>query len=255
MINIGQLISNIHSAWYPPRPSIDDSASTAPSTTANEYTPCGPGGCGPSEQAPTQEPDEHWEGTGPCHDAAWKQEPEHATEEAVDPRGQEEEAARAEQVPGQGALGSAATRMVPEGFTTLVIRNIPARYTQEKLLAEFGADGSFDLFFLPYSFRDGRTMGYAFINFRTHDFAVQFQQQWHRQFLQDHGRTKHLDVTAATVQGLAANLEQFNGKSVARLQRVGMLPVFLDEAAQRLDPIRELQRYGTIPVPRSGQTN
>ncbi|CAE8677629.1 unnamed protein product [Polarella glacialis] len=144
------------------------------------------------------------------------------------------------------AGGGPATRLVPDGFTTLVIRNIPARYNQEMLLAEFIPDGSFDFFFLPYSFKDARTMGIAFLNFRTHASALIFQEKWHRQFLQDHGRTKHLDVAAATTQGLEANLQQFNSKSIARFQRVGMLPVFMDEAANRVDPLRELQRFGRI---------
>ncbi|CAE8639756.1 unnamed protein product [Polarella glacialis] len=147
-----------------------------------------------------------------------------------------------------------ATRSVPEGFTTLVIRNIPARYTQEMLLTEFIPDGSFDFFFLPYSFKDARTMRIAFINFRTHALALDFQGRWHRHFLQDHGRTKHLDVAAATVQGLEANLDvaaatvqvQFNAKSIARFQRVGMLPVFLDESDNRMAPLCELQRFGRI---------
>ncbi|CAE8647575.1 unnamed protein product [Polarella glacialis] len=157
----------------------------------------------------------------------------------------EEKASQLTAAPVAGS-GSAATRSVPEGFTTLVIRNIPARYNQEMLLAEFIPDGSFDFFFLPYSFKDARTMGIAFLNFRTHASALSFQEKWHRQFLQDHGRTKHLDVAAATTQGLQANLQQFNSKSVARFQRVGMLPVFIDEAANRLDPLSELQRFGRI---------
>ncbi|CAE8604225.1 unnamed protein product [Polarella glacialis] len=138
------------------------------------------------------------------------------------------------------------TRSVPDGFTTLVVRNIPARYNQEMLLAEFIPDGSFDFFFLPYSFKDARTGGIAFINFRTHALAFDFKQKWHRQFLQDHGRTKHLDVAAATTQGLEANLQQFNAKSIARFQRVGMLPVFLDESANHMDLLRELRRFGCI---------
>ncbi|CAE8592817.1 unnamed protein product [Polarella glacialis] len=156
-----------------------------------------------------------------------------------------EEAACQPTAPPAAGSGT-ATRLVPDGFTTLVIRNIPARYTQEMLLAEFIPDGSFDFFFLPYSFKHARTMGIAFINFRTHAVALSFQENWHRQFLQNHGRTKNLDVAAATVQGLEANLQQFNTKSIARFKRVGMLPVFLDESADRLDPLRELQRFGRI---------
>eukprot|EP00440_Ansanella_granifera_P056163 gb/GFBE01060873.1/.p1 GENE.gb/GFBE01060873.1/~~gb/GFBE01060873.1/.p1 ORF type:complete len:266 (+),score=30.50 gb/GFBE01060873.1/:1-798(+) len=148
-----------------------------------------------------------------------------------------------EQVP----MGSIATRPVPLGYTTLVVRNIPARYNQEMLLREFGADGGLDFLHLPYSFRDQRTMGYAFLNFRTHQLAIKFQEKRHHTFLQDHGRTKYLDVTAATKQGLATNVLQFTPKSVARLQRVGMLPIFLNEVGVRVDAMREMQRYGVIP--------
>eukprot|EP00440_Ansanella_granifera_P057895 gb/GFBE01062761.1/.p1 GENE.gb/GFBE01062761.1/~~gb/GFBE01062761.1/.p1 ORF type:complete len:372 (+),score=62.72 gb/GFBE01062761.1/:1-1116(+) len=150
--------------------------------------------------------------------------------------------------------GSIASRPVPLGYTTLVVRNIPARYNQEMLLHEFGwEDATFDFLHLPYSFRDQRTMGYAFLNFRTHELALEFQERRHHTFLQDHGRTKYLDVTAATKQGLAANLEQFSPKSIARLQRVGMLPIFLNEAGVRLDPLREMQRHGLMPVPAAGR--
>jgi hypothetical protein len=146
---------------------------------------------------------------------------------------------------------SPSLRPLQDTFTTLVVRNIPARYSQDMLLLEFQPDGAFDLFFLPYSFRDGRTMGYAFLNFRNHRQAITFQQRWHRQFLNDHGRTKHLDVAAATVQGLLPNLRQFNARSLLRLQRVGKLPALFDERARRLDTISELIRYGIIRAARA----
>jgi len=144
--------------------------------------------------------------------------------------------------------GSSAMRELPEGSTTLVIRNIPRRYTQDALVAEFIPDGSFDFVYQPYSFTNARTMGYAFINFRTHAAALEFQRSWHRTFLQDHGRTKHLDVAAADAQGLEVNLLQLNAKSVARLMRVGRLPLFFDEAGHRLDALKELGRRGIIPL-------
>eukprot|EP00930_Biecheleria_cincta_P039334 TRINITY_DN2704_c0_g2_i5.p1 TRINITY_DN2704_c0_g2~~TRINITY_DN2704_c0_g2_i5.p1 ORF type:complete len:301 (-),score=43.49 TRINITY_DN2704_c0_g2_i5:223-1125(-) len=136
----------------------------------------------------------------------------------------------------------------PAGFTTLVVRNIPARYKPSMLLQEFGSDGSFDFLFLPYSFRESSTMGVAFINFRSHDCALSFQERWQRQFLRDHGRTKHLDVAAATYQGLVQNLKQFNPKNIARLDCAGMLPIFFDSLGNRLNSMQELKRYGVLPA-------
>eukprot|EP00930_Biecheleria_cincta_P039335 TRINITY_DN2704_c0_g2_i6.p1 TRINITY_DN2704_c0_g2~~TRINITY_DN2704_c0_g2_i6.p1 ORF type:complete len:311 (-),score=42.75 TRINITY_DN2704_c0_g2_i6:223-1155(-) len=143
---------------------------------------------------------------------------------------------------------AAASREVPAGFTTLVVRNVPARYKPNMLLQEFVPDGSFDFFFLPYSFRDSKTMGVAFVNFRSHNLALRFQERWQRQFLRDHGRTKHLDVAAATYQGLVQNLKQFNPKNIARLDCAGMLPIFFDSLGNRLNSMQELKRYGVLPA-------
>lgn len=141
-----------------------------------------------------------------------------------------------------------ASREIPAGVTTLVIRNIPARYTQSMLLHEFGGpDGSFDFFYLPYSFRDSKTVGVAFINFRSHHAAVCFQEMWHRCFLWGTGRGKHLDVVAATIQGLVGNLKQFNPKCIARLGHVGKLPAFFDDQGNQLNSIGELRRHGVLP--------
>jgi hypothetical protein len=140
-----------------------------------------------------------------------------------------------------------APRKLPAGFTTIVIRNIPARYTRDMLLEEFEPDGSFDFFFLPYSFRHSKTMGVAFVNFRSHDLALDFQTRWNRCYLSDHGcKNKHLDIAAAAMQGLADNLRQFNAKNVARLNSVGMLPLLLDKGGNRLNSMKELQRYGIV---------
>eukprot|EP00440_Ansanella_granifera_P053114 gb/GFBE01057585.1/.p1 GENE.gb/GFBE01057585.1/~~gb/GFBE01057585.1/.p1 ORF type:complete len:252 (+),score=28.57 gb/GFBE01057585.1/:1-756(+) len=146
---------------------------------------------------------------------------------------------------------SMAECQVPLGYTTLVVRNIPARYNHGRLLHEFGGNSGFDFLFLP-SHRDQRPAGYAFLNFRTHALALKFQKTWHRACLEAHGRVKSLHIVAATEQGLAANLSQFTPRIVERLRRIGLLPIFLDEAGVCLDPLREMQRHGIIPVPSDG---
>lgn len=148
---------------------------------------------------------------------------------------------------------SVADQELPEGCTTLVIRNIPARKTQASLLQEFVPDGGFDLFILPFSFSCKRTMGIAFINFRSPAQALEFKLRWNRQFLRDHGRTKHLDVTAATEQGVEANLRQFNAKNLTALHRFNMLPAFFDEVGLRLDSLNELKRLGVLKCIKIGK--
>lgn len=107
-------------------------------------------------------------------------------------------------------------RELPPEVTTLVIRNIPARYTKEKLLEEFVPDGRFDLLHFPYDIEAMCTSGYAFINFVSHEAALDFQKEVHGTYPK-HGRGKHFDVRAAEVQGFQATLSTVNANR--KLQR------------------------------------
>lgn len=110
----------------------------------------------------------------------------------------------------------------------MVVRNIPARYTQARLLQEWPPDGTYDLLHLPFSFREKRTLGFAFLNMKSHELAVAFQNRWHGKYLTMRGRTKHLDVTAASVQGLEANLLQLQGRNIDQLINDDFLPAVFD---------------------------
>eukprot|EP00930_Biecheleria_cincta_P069642 TRINITY_DN5735_c0_g2_i1.p1 TRINITY_DN5735_c0_g2~~TRINITY_DN5735_c0_g2_i1.p1 ORF type:complete len:373 (+),score=40.75 TRINITY_DN5735_c0_g2_i1:91-1209(+) len=142
---------------------------------------------------------------------------------------------------------SASLRAIPEGCTTLAVRNIPARYTKMMLLEEFGPHGSFDYFYVPYSFRLRKTTGMGFLNFRSHALALVFQRKWHRRFLgPSTPKSKGIDIAPADYQGMAENLKRFSSDSIARLARVGMLPVFLDSDGNCLDAMQVLQSYGAL---------
>lgn len=108
-------------------------------------------------------------------------------------------------------------REIAPGVTTLVIRNIPGRYTKDKLLEEWIPDGTFDLMHLPYNVSNQRSCGYVFLNFVSHAAALEFQAKVHGSYLK-FGTSKHLDVSAAEVQGLNGMLELAN--SNRKRQRV-----------------------------------
>ncbi|CAE8621726.1 unnamed protein product [Polarella glacialis] len=118
-----------------------------------------------------------------------------------------------------------------EDHMTVMIRNIPARFTKAQLLRDFDAHGpsGIDYFFQPVDLQTGKTKGMAFVNFRSKAQAAKFQDQWHRQRLPNHGRGKVLDITAAHVLGITANLAQFTDHTLGSLCKHDALPVVIDE--------------------------
>jgi hypothetical protein len=105
---------------------------------------------------------------------------------------------------------------IPDGFTTIIVRNIPLKYTCELLLGVWPADGTYDYLYLPSSYYKNVPMGYAFVNFTSRQFMIDFVQRWNRQYLPGRRRAKRLNIGFADVQGLRRN--------VARLQRIKLLP-------------------------------
>ena len=87
-------------------------------------------------------------------------------------------------------------KIIPEDFTldlksifdqkdrraTLMIRNIPNKYTQKMMLdylEELKIDQLFDFFYLPIDFKNKCNVGYAFINFVHPIFLISFYKQLH----------------------------------------------------------------------------
>jgi hypothetical protein len=66
-------------------------------------------------------------------------------------------------------------------FTTLMMRNIPNRFSRDQLLDLFDEQGfatCYDLVYLPLDFKQGVGLGYAFINFVSNAEAARFQKHF-----------------------------------------------------------------------------
>ncbi|KAF4694827.1 hypothetical protein FOZ62_015232, partial [Perkinsus olseni] len=101
--------------------------------------------------------------------------------------------------------------------TTVMLRNIPNKYTQRMLLevlAEEGFADKVDFFYLPIDFRNKCNVGYAFINLCSHEYALQFMNVFHHYKLTAFNSLKVCETGFARIQGLQANINHYRNSPV-----------------------------------------
>jgi hypothetical protein len=125
--------------------------------------------------------------------------------------------------------------------TTMMIRNIPNRYTQRELIEELeslGFAGSFDFFYAPIDFGTMGNVGYAFVNFVSPEWAASCRQHLDGFIFRRHQqrtRKKVATVSVAHLQGLTANIRHYENAAVtgrARSKRCG--PVIMTNIASAM---------------------
>jgi RNA recognition motif 2 len=102
--------------------------------------------------------------------------------------------------------------------TSLMVRNIPNKYTQQMLLNELQENGHgpgiIDFFYLPIDFKNRCNRGYAFVNFVDFKDIIPF----HTRYFGKHWRTfnsdKICDITYARIQGKQAMLKRFENSAL-----------------------------------------
>jgi hypothetical protein len=101
--------------------------------------------------------------------------------------------------------------------TTVMLRNIPNKYTQRMLLAEvdgLGFGGQYDFFYLPIDYRNKCNVGYCFISFVNNEFARVFMEKLNGYKLPGFNSQKICEVSWARVQGLRANIQHYRNSPV-----------------------------------------
>lgn len=124
-----------------------------------------------------------------------------------------------------------------EEYTTVMLRNIPNKYTREMLIKQLKVDfnGVFDFMYLPIDFKNKCNVGYGFINFRTQDACEFFVKSFHgvdvRKCLPGLNSKKVVEVTPARVQGLIENVRRLKNSPVMnQLQdHPEWMPLLFDE--------------------------
>ena len=106
--------------------------------------------------------------------------------------------------------------MGKDNRTTVMVRNIPNKYTQQMLLDEVNVnhDKTYDFFYLPIDFKNRCNVGYAFINFVDPDFIIEFSKEFQGHRWKNFNSGKVCDITYARIQGQAAMVARFQNSSL-----------------------------------------
>jgi hypothetical protein len=121
--------------------------------------------------------------------------------------------------------------------TSLMVRNIPNKYTQQMLLSEFSANGhgpgKIDFFYLPIDFKNKCNRGYAFINFVDYRDIVPFHRQYFGQHWKVFNSDKICDITYARIQGKAGMLKRFENSALMEKDEEYKPLVFVSHGADK----------------------
>jgi len=121
---------------------------------------------------------------------------------------------------------------------TLMVRNIPNKYTPEGLLQTFAEyRDAITFYYLPTDFKNRCNLGYAFVNFCDQHVAARFADQLQDQKLPHFEKSeKVLLVQPARVQGFAANVKRFRNSSVMGVLPDDCKPMIFDRGVQQPFP-------------------
>jgi hypothetical protein len=118
--------------------------------------------------------------------------------------------------------------------TTVMMRNLPNKYTQRMLLTEInqtGFLGTFDFLYLPIDPETNANRGYAFLNFVNSAFAWMFKMSYEGRKMNRFNSNKVASVMRATLQGFDANYAHYSTARVSRGDPAAR-PLFLRESTQ-----------------------
>lgn len=120
--------------------------------------------------------------------------------------------------------------------TTLMLRNIPYKYSQTALLQEIdqlGFAGSYDFFYLPMDQHNRSNVGYAFINFIDPASVPLCYSVFSNYKFQRYPSKKICVISPAHLQGFKKNVEHFQNSAVMNAHNNQYRPVVLPHGEPR----------------------
>ncbi|GMN54924.1 hypothetical protein TIFTF001_024044 [Ficus carica] len=100
--------------------------------------------------------------------------------------------------------------------TTLMIKNIPNKYTSKMLLAAIDENhrGTYDFLYLPIDFKNKCNVGYAFINMVSPSHIIPFYKAFNGKKWEKFNSEKVASLAFARIQGKAALVTHFQNSSL-----------------------------------------
>lgn len=131
------------------------------------------------------------------------------------------------------------TKMPPPwtDITTVMMRNLPNRYSQQRLLDELHKSGfaprrHFDFFYLPMDHGNAANLGYCFINFTETCYANAFAEAFMGKQMQHFKSNKTVVVMAASIQGYEKNHAYYSCTRIVLAEDTQYRPLFFRETAK-----------------------
>ncbi|XP_071735827.1 protein MEI2-like 2 [Rutidosis leptorrhynchoides] len=132
--------------------------------------------------------------------------------------------------------------------TTLMIKNIPNKYTSKMLLAAIDENhsGTYDFLYLPIDFKNKCNVGYAFINMLSPMHIIPFYQEFNGKKWEKFNSEKVASLAYARIQGKAALITHFQNSSLMNEDKRCRPILFQSEGLESFD--QEPQLGGSLNV-------
>ncbi|KAM0050487.1 putative RNA recognition motif domain, mei2-like RNA recognition, RNA-binding domain superfamily [Helianthus debilis subsp. tardiflorus] len=121
--------------------------------------------------------------------------------------------------------------------TTLMIKNIPNKYTSKMLLASIDEkhSGTYDFLYLPIDFKNKCNVGYAFINMLSPMHIIPFYQDFNGKKWEKFNSEKVASLAYARIQGKAALVTHFQDSSLMNEDKRCQPIIFHSEGSESVD--------------------
>ena len=105
-----------------------------------------------------------------------------------------------------------------DGRTTIMIKNIPNKYTQKMLLEKIDKLHAhrYDFFYLPIDLKNNCNVGYAFINFVHPIFILPFFEDLNAKSWERFNSEKICEITYGRIQGKRSLVDNFSYSAETR---------------------------------------